>query len=244
MTTTGHDAGRRRAMGLFGLLLLVPAPTIGVIASMYLWPQSALGSGIYSAAKVWILALPVLWWWRFERGRRGRRPVEPPAFRVWPTATSMLVGVASGLLIAASIGLTYWLVGRHWIDPAAMRERLTGIGLGDPTRFVVFAAFVCTVNSLLEEYVWRWFVVRRGEEAAGRVAAVFISAACFTLHHVVAMAVYFDARTVALASTGVFLGGLIWSVLFARYRNVWPGWISHVIADVAIMVVGWQIVFG
>ena len=228
--------------GLFGLLLLVPAPSLGVLASMWLWPRSLQGSAIYAVAKTWILLLPLLWWFRWERGRQTQ-----PAGRVLPTGRSVLVGLGSGIIIAGSIVGAYWLIGRHWIDVAAMRTALEGIGLGDRGRFLGFAVMVCVGNSWLEEYVWRWFVVRRGEDAVGEARkwwAVWISAGCFTLHHIVATLVYFDVRTMILACTGVFLGGLIWSWLFARYRNIWPGWISHVIADVAVMGVGWHIMFG
>ena len=42
---------------------------------------------------------------------------------------------------------------------------------------------------------------------------------------------------------GVFLGGCAWSWLYLRYRSIWPGYISHIIADIAVFGVGWMILF-
>jgi hypothetical protein len=47
-----------------------------------------------------------------------------------------------------------------------------------------------------------------------------------------------------VASTGVFIGGVIWAWLYSRYRSIWPGWISHVLADIAVFGVGWWLLFG
>ncbi len=46
-----------------------------------------------------------------------------------------------------------------------------------------------------------------------------------------------------LGSTGCFLGGVIWSGLYLRYRSIWPGYLSHVLADVAIYIIGWHLIF-
>ena len=78
---------------------------------------------------------------------------------------------------------------------------------------------------------------------AGR-AAVVVSALLFTVHHVVALLVMGDVRLLLLGSAGVFLGGLIWSACYLKYESVWPGYVSHIFADLAIMAIGWRILFG
>ena len=70
------------------------------------------------------------------------------------------------------------------------------------------------------------------------------SACGFTLHHIFALWAQFDWRVTALASLGVFVGGLLWSWLYLRYRSVWPCWVSHAIVDVPIFVIGWWLIFG
>ncbi len=96
----------------------------------------------------------------------------------------------------------------------------------------------------MEEYVYRWFVLRQSEQLFSAPWAILTSAAVFTLHHIIAVSQYLNPLHTVVASTGVFVGGVIWAWLYWRYRSIWPGWISHVLADVAVFGVGWWLLFG
>ncbi|MFZ4397220.1 MAG: hypothetical protein ACOYOU_16515 [Kiritimatiellia bacterium] len=39
----------------------VPAPSIGVLASMVLFPGTMLGKGLFAISKLWLFAFPVVW---------------------------------------------------------------------------------------------------------------------------------------------------------------------------------------
>jgi membrane protease YdiL (CAAX protease family) len=118
------------------------------------------------------------------------------------------------------------------------------MGLGTPGAYLAAAAGWTLVNSLIEEYVYRWFVLRQCEQLFSATWSILMSAAVFTLHHVIAVSQYLNPLHTALASTGVFIGGVIWAGLYWRYRSIWPGWISHVLADVAVFGLGWWLLFG
>ena len=115
-----------------------------------------------------------------------------------------------------------------------MDNRLAYLGL---------ALYWIFINALLEEYVWRWFVVRQCRKLMPPLAAVLVSAVGFTLHHIVATQLYFSPSLVALAALGVFSGGVIWSWLFIRYGSIWPAYVSHVLADIGIFVIGYWLLF-
>jgi membrane protease YdiL (CAAX protease family) len=70
------------------------------------------------------------------------------------------------------------------------------------------------------------------------------SFASASAHHVIAVSQYLDPLLTFLASAGVFAGALIWSWLYMRYRSIWPGWLSHVLADIAVFGIGWYLLFG
>ena len=111
---------------------------------------------------------------------------------------------------------------------------------------MVFAIYICTVNAVLEEYVWRWFVYRKSETLLAKAGggAVVLSALFFTVHHVVALRAQLDWLPAILAAAGVVIGGCLWSGLYLRYRSIWPGYVSHVIVDVAVFGLGAWILFG
>jgi uncharacterized protein len=225
---------------LLALALLIPVPTLTVVLAMH-WETTAgtrIGEIAYAIGKVWILALPLLWLLLVERGR--------PSLSL-PRQGGLAVGAITGLIIAAVILAAFALVGDRLAEPAMVREFAASVGIDNPARYLALAAYLATINAVLEEYVWRWFVYRQCEKLlphAGGWIAVALSAAFFTLHHVFVLAAQFGMAIVVLGSVGVFVGGVVWSALYRRYRSIWPGFVSHAIVDVAILAVGWKLIFG
>ena len=155
-----------------------------------------------------------------------------------------MAGVLSGVVLAASIVLGAWLGDVQHMDLAPLLAAAREMNLATPAAYLAGAAAWTLVNSLVEEYVYRWFVLRQCEVLLPPAAAIIASAAIFTTHHVIALNQYLEPGLTALASAGVFIGGVVWASLYHRYRAIWLGWISHVLADVAVFGVGWWLLFG
>jgi membrane protease YdiL (CAAX protease family) len=232
IAAAGKNALRARAK--LALLAIVPAPTLGILAALYIWPDSAFGQLVYGVLKIWLIGLPLAWVLVADR----RRPRIPR----W-TNRGMSEAIATGVLIVAVVVTAYWLFG-DWIDADAMARQIEAVGLGDLRVYLLAALYWCTINSILEEYVWRWFVFSHCEALMPRIAAVLASGLFFTVHHVVALSFYFDWRVTLLGSVGVFIGGATWSWLYLRWRNIYAAYVSHVFADIAVFGVGWYLVFG
>ena len=226
-----------RSRALWALLLLVPAPTLGALAA-FVWAPGALGQGLYSAAKLWILVLPLLWLLRVERGRPSLSRL-PPERRT----RALAEGLALGLLMSAAVLGVWWWRGEELVDRERLHAALAGAGLDSRAVFLAVALYITLVNSLLEEYVWRWFAWRQAEALVGGRLAVPLAALCFTLHHVVVFEVQLGARFALLGGLAVFVAGCLWSALYARWRSVWPCWVSHVLVDAAGLWIGWQLLF-
>ena len=92
-------------------------------------------------------------------------------------------------------------------------------------------------------YVWRWFVVSRLGDLLPYRGAVPVSALAFTIHHILAMSLYFNWKVVIVAALGIFIGGAVWSWCYVRYRSIWPGYLSHAIVDLAVFGLGYYIIF-
>jgi membrane protease YdiL (CAAX protease family) len=226
---------RRRS--ILALALLVPVPTIGALAA-FVFAKGPVGQGIYLAGKLWIAALPLVWLLVVERGRPSLSPLAPERRRAG-LATGLLLGlVLAGIILGAGE-----LFGHRLVDAGRLAQVERDAGLTSPLRYVAFAAYLVVVNSLLEEYVWRWFAFVHCERLVAALPAVVLSGLFFTLHHTVTFAVQFAPLTAALASLGVFAGGCAWSWCYLRFRSIWPGWISHALADVAGLWIGWRLLF-
>ena len=219
---------------LIALLLLAPVPSLAVIMAMVVAP-GPVGKALFTIAKLWLLIFPAAWYLLVEKGDPSWSP---------PTRAGLVAGSVSGVVLAGLIVLGAWLLGVQEMDLAPLRAAVQEMGLNTVLPYLAGAAGWIFVNSLMEEYVYRWFITRQCEILMRREAAIISSAAIFTAHHVIAVSQYLDPLLTALASAGVFVGGLIWSWLYLRYRSIWPCWLSHVLADIAVFGIGWYLLFG
>jgi membrane protease YdiL (CAAX protease family) len=153
------------------------------------------------------------------------------------------MGAATGVAIAVAILAGYAILSAVGFDAGALRPALEANGLDQPLRCALAAGWLILVNALLEEYAFRWFITSRWERllGPGGGGAILLSALSFTIHHVVVLAAFFSPLLVVVGSLGVFIGGLVWSLLYRRYRSVRPVWLSHAIADIAILAIGWRL---
>ena len=224
---------------LLALVLILPAPLIGVTSSFYLPSlQSAngdieLGKAIWLLAKIWLIVLPVVWLLYVDGGKLSWSPTSKQ-------------GVIAGFVAAISVGAvilgTYLIAKDSVIDPVQVKELMIELGISSPAKFLIFASSMSLLNSLMEEYVWRWFVFSKFKVLFGAKPAIVLSAIFFTIHHVVIVWSLGSLWIVFLGSIGLFAGGVIWAWLYNKYNSIWPGWICHVAADTAIMWVGWWLI--
>jgi membrane protease YdiL (CAAX protease family) len=213
---------------------MAPVPSMGAAAAMIFFP-GPVGQALFMAAKIWLLVFPAFWYVVVERGRPSWSPVQKGGLGV---------GLLTGLVAGAAIVLGARLFGVFDMDMSSLAGEADEMGLGTPRAYLLGALGWTFANSLMEEYVYRWFIFSECERLMPRTLAVLASAAVFTAHHVVALSTFLPVHLNALASLGVFLGGLTWAVLYSRYRSIWPGWLSHIIADAAVFAVGWVMLFG
>ena len=222
-----------RNRALIALALLAPVPSLGTAAAMIIFP-GPVGQTIFMAAKIWLLAFPALWYLTVEHGKPSWSP---------PRQGGLGAGLLTGLVSGAVIGLAAFFFGVFEMDMSLLADEVDEMGLTTPRAYLLGALGWTFANSLMEEYVYRWFVFSQCERLMPRYAAVLASAAVFTTHHVIALSTYLPVHLTALASVGVFGGGVLWAALYSRYRSIWPGWISHILADIAIFAVGWELLF-
>lgn len=217
------------------LFLLVPVPSIGVLFGMILMPGTLLGQGVFILSKIWILLFPALWFVCIERERIPRGMTEKGGFKM---------GIYTGLGVCAFLVAMFLTIGQKIINADIVSDVVRGIGLDSKVAYIGAALGWIFVNSLLEEYVWRWFVVRQCAQAMVKPLAVVVSAFAFTLHHILATQVYFSGLLTLMSALCIFFAGVLWSWMFLRYKTIWPGWISHILVDISVFGIGYVLVFG
>lgn len=122
--------------------------------------------------------------------------------------------------------------------------RLTRMGVARPIPYIILGAFYCVIHSGLEEYYWRWFVFGEMKKMQSASKSAVLSAMGFTLHHIILLGTYFGFASFLcwFCSLGVCIGGAYWAWLYQRSKRIYAPWLSHAFIDLAIFIVGYQII--
>ena len=235
METIPQASSKQKQLALLGLVLVAIAPTVSVITGF------ALKAGIIAAlvfvfTKLWMFGLPALWYLKVEGGERSYS---------MPREGGWTISVLLGMGMIFVIAIAYFLLGDLVLRSEDLHEILEPFGLTVPWKLAIGILFWIFINSVLEEYVFRWFITSKLEQIlGGKWRPILLSAGIFTLHHTIALAFFIDPLGNALASLGVFIGGVIFSWIYVQYRSIWVAWVAHALADVAIFAIAWQLIVG
>ena len=221
-------------LSIFALFLVSIMPTISILFS-FSWSGSVLQSQIFFIfTKLWIILIPIYWIYRIEDNRISLGEIN---------SRGMFESIVSGLLIFVTVGLMFLIFGET-IDVELMKREVGATGLLNRSIFFLGVFYWITINSLVEEFVFRQFIGDRILESTGRESVtILLSAAIFTLHHTVLLSYYFEPWQNVISSLGIFIAGAIWSLLWLRFRSLYVCWISHAIADVAVFGIAYVILF-
>lgn len=218
---------------LFALIVTVPLASLGVLMSLLIAP-GIIGQSVVVICQLWLLVFPIIWLFRVEQ-----QPLKIPK----PVQRHWIVGMMIGLLMFSIILLTYWFLAQDWINQTEVQNKVQQVVNLNQFSFLVACIYLIVINSLVEEYLWRWFVYRRCEELVSSQASVFLSAFLFTLHHIIVLAYYFNWQVVIVGTIAVFCAGVVWAECYRKYRSIWSSYLSHAIAVMAICIVAWQVLF-
>lgn len=164
-----------------------------------------------------------------------------------PARKGMALGVGFGLGVAALMLGAYFGLLRHSSllarTPAQLRHKLAQVGMDTPGSYLILAGFVVLAHSFLEEYYWRWFVFGQLRRVVSLGPALVLSSLAFMAHHVVVLYVYLPGQlpAVLVFALGIAIGGMVWAWVYERAGTLYAAWLSHVLVDGAIFVIGWDL---
>ena len=218
------------------LALVAFVPTISILFTLNYNDDELVSQIFFILCKVWLLIAPAYWYLRVDK--------KSPSWSL-PPRDGIVMGGISGIIMS-SIIIVMWLVFGDTLDTDSLVSELESTGLTEFRVFLAGMIYWIFLNSLLEEYVFRWFVTIKAIDLVGSEArAIVLSAILFTLHHAVALHYFgFVWWQTAMACFGLISAAAIWSWLYVRYSSVWVCWFSHAICDVAVFGVGYLIIFG
>ena len=223
-----------KQLALLALILVGIAPTISILTGFAL-KAGIIAVIVFIILKIWIFVLPSFWHLKIDQQQISWSKPENGGFMV-------ATGLGLGMVVA--IVAAYLLLG-DLMDEELLYLLLEPVGLTVAWKLGLAILFWVFINSVLEEYVFRWFITSKAEMLlSGKWKPIFLSAAIFTLHHAIALSFFISPLGTIIGSCGVFVGGSIFSWVYVTYRSVWVAWITHALADVAIFAIAWHLVIG
>ena len=220
---------------LIPILLVGFIPSASVIFGIEIIENEFYSQIFFALCKIWIFLVPTFWYLRIEEGSISKN---------FPTKEGITFGLITGLSMSLIIMIT-WFLFDETLDILGMVEILQSKGLDNLNLYIVGMIYWIFINSLLEEYVFRWFITTKSAELfdSNSIGIIF-SAAMFTLHHAIALHLFgFIWWQTIIACFGLLSAAAIWSWLYLRYRSIWVCWLSHAICDIAVFGIGYTILF-
>lgn len=241
------------------LAIAIVLPTIVTWIYFVLLKESAASvqQVAYGIGKTIQFALPVVWaWWFCREKLTSLLPwadgnfVEIESANTLKRSQATWLAVGFGIFVAVSVFVAFYFLvtPMGMAEPlvAQVNEKVSGMSLDSPSKFIFLGLFYALVHSFMEEYYWRWFVFTRLLDYCSLGIAVAISSLGFMAHHVILMVTFlgWDSPLAYLISATVAIGGVVWALLYYHSGRLAYPWLSHMIVDAAIFALGYVLVFG
>ena len=220
---------------LIAILLVGFIPSASVIFGIEIIDNELLSQIFFVSCKIWIFLVPTVWYLKVEKKSISKN---------LPTKEGIFFGLITGIIMSLIIIVT-WFLFNETLDIDGMVEILQSNGLDSFNLYLLGMFYWIFINSLLEEYVFRWFITIKSSELFGSdLIGIIFSAAMFTLHHAIALHLFgFIWWQTLIACFGLLSAAAIWSWLYIRFRSIWICWLSHAICDVVVFAIGYTILF-
>jgi uncharacterized protein len=149
--------------------------------------------------------------------------------------------IFSGIIFFSILMISYFLLSA-FIDFNKISDDLQNRYNITKLIFIWIGLYVIFVNSFLEEFFFRGFVFLNIHKTNKKIAHIY-SALLFSLYHTSIFITWFSVPILILCLFGLFAVGIFFNLLDQKNKSIIPSWISHIFADIAIIIIGF-IMFG
>jgi membrane protease YdiL (CAAX protease family) len=223
---------------LTAVLPAMVVPLLGSLIYFVAYSEEPWARAAYALVKVYTLVWPVL-----ATALILRQRVPWPDLRLPQHRRAVPLGLAAGvvvgglglLLMASPLGESLYAY------TGEVRTKVVQLGILE--NYITFSLFLAFVNAAIEEYYWRWFVFGTLCRLVSAGTAAILSGLAFASHHVVVVSQYFSVTWTIVMGLAIALGGYLWCRMVERQRTLVGAFVSHVVIDLAILWVGYQMLF-
>jgi len=221
---------KKAPLPLLGFICILP--TIQTVVAVH-WEWNTTVT--YPILKGLMVVTPVVVWVALRRTRSEVKDIAG-----WKR-TNFLHGLVLGAAMAGLVLLGYVVIFRHLLDPSFVLAKVRSLGVLE--HYWLMALAISLWNSLLEEYYWRAFIIGELRCWLRNTWVLCIAGGMlFGLHHAFALLSICEWPFVVLGALGTMVAGGAWSWMRVRGYSILDCYVSHVLVDLAIMSVGYDLI--
>ncbi|MDO8594687.1 MAG: type II CAAX endopeptidase family protein [bacterium] len=183
----------------------------------------------YVLSKILFVLLP-LFYWLITRVQ----PIEHKG-------SHRTFAIISGLALCAAIFLLAQIF-IEFIRPQAEHIYQTLNVLGLTKNLLLYSAGIIILNSLFEEFFWRYSIYGGLKTYFSIRTAMIVSSIGFAGSHMLYFVGLFDSLAViTLLTCASFIFGCFWVWLYEKTRSVWHVWLNHMLLNLPLFYVEYAI---
>ncbi len=189
-----------------------------------------LSQTAYVLSKVLFVSLPIFYWLLTRKS-----PIEHQG-------SLRTFAIFSGLALCAAI---FFLaqVFLEFIRPEAENIYRTLSVLGLTENFLLYSVGIIVLNSLVEEFFWRYSIYGGLKSYFSMPVAAIVSSVGFAGSHMLYFIGLFDSLAIIVFLTVVsFIFGCYWVWLYERTRSVPHVWINHMLVNLPLFYTEYLII--
>ncbi len=218
---------------MFGLCI----QTIGALLYLFFFKEGVVSQIAYGITKLVLVCWPILW-----------AVILAHPFASFPYIQQRYKSIGYGSIfsmVILGVVLLFFYSGLLDTEQIMMSisQKVSDWQLTKQT-YILFALFVAFIHSFLEEYYWRWFIFRGLLSKYSLHSAAIVSSLGFMSHHVLVISQLFSSwHLLIFCSVCIAFAGYIWCLLYYRTGSLLGGYISHIVADVVLVYLGYHMLF-
>ena len=144
--------------------------------------------------------------------------------------------LVTGIVIYLSIMIAYYILNK-FLDFSSIINSLSMDQNVNGKDFIFVALYISFCNSLLEEFLFRYFSFIKLSEFLSKKWSYVISSILFAIYHISMVESSFPLSLILLMIFGLSIGGFIFDYVDDKDKNICNSWIIHMFADFAIMTI-------
>lgn len=153
---------------------------------------------------------------------------------------NLKVGFILGILSFFIILIGYYFIGKF------INFNAIALELGDKSKitsrnFIFVGIYITLFNSFLEEFFFRGFIFLNLYELNYKKFAYGYSSVLFAIYHISIFKTWFNPIITFLALFGLIVVGVVFNLIDTKSKNFINSWILHILADSAIILIGFKI---